>query len=135
MPGPGYRWTCPRCEAVNEAQADTCAGCGCPSRISPAALQPPRDPHEIPDHFLKDPGIGWLMLPEMPAASLLVLAAPFWAVSLLSQGYPIAALCLLIGAGGFGYAAYRAIRANRKWATYFSILGLLIVGLAVASGT
>ena len=76
-----------------------------------------------------------MMFPELPLAAVLVLAAPFWAVSLLVNHYPFAAIFLLVAAGGLGYVAYTAVRAHEKWRAYASIIGILIVGGIVASNT
>jgi hypothetical protein len=76
-----------------------------------------------------------MMIPEMPIAAVLVLAAPFWAVSLVFNHHPLAALFLLVAAGGLGYAAYLAIRANEKWGAYASIVGILVVGGLIAYNT
>lgn len=116
------------------AHVDLCANCGCPARISPAALEPPPKDTK-PDHFLKKPRTWWAMFPEGPIAAFLLLIAPFWAMSLFFKNHPFAAAFLVIAAGGLGYGAYRAIRANAEWGTYASILGILIVGALVASNT
>ena len=75
------------------------------------------------------------MFPEMPIAAFVLLIAPFWALSLFFNNHPFAAIFLLISAGGFGYGAYRAIRANAAWGAYASIFGILIVGGLIASNT
>jgi len=102
--------------------------------IAPIKLDPPSQSAKS-EHFLMEPGGWWLMFPEMPIAAVLVLAAPFWAVSLFFNHHPFAGILLLVAAGGLGYAAYSAIRANEKWGAYASIAGILIVGGLIAANT
>ena len=134
MSGPGYKWICKKCASANEAQADTCASCACPAVVAPVTLDPPRERVQS-EHFLMEPRSWFLMFPELPIAAVLLLAAPFWAVSLFMNNHPVAAMILLITAGGLVYAAYSAFRANEKWGAYASIVGLLIVGGVIASNT
>ena len=82
-----------------------------------------------------EPVNWWLMLPEVPIAAILVLVAPLWAIYLLTNHHPVAAITLIVSVAGLGYAAYRAARANDKWGAYFSILGILLVAGLVASQT
>ena len=126
---------CKKCASANDAHVEACASCGCPAVIAPATLEPPKKQTEKPDHFLKESGSWFMLFPELPIAVLLLLSAPVWAVSLLLKGHAFPAFFLLIGAGGLGYGAYRAIRANERWGTYASIIGILIIGGIVASAT
>src|SRR6516165_5719065 len=117
MPGPGYQWACKRCSSTNHPDVAVCATCGFPAVIAPQELEPPRE-SRAPDHFLKEPATYWVMFPEMPIAAILVLVAPFWAISLLVNHHPVAAVLLVVGVGVCGYLTFLAARANEKWGAH-----------------
>jgi hypothetical protein len=75
------------------------------------------------------------MFPEMPIAAILVLVAPFWAISLLVNHHPVAAVLLVVGVGVCGYLTFLAARANEKWGAHLSIVAILVVAALVASHT
>jgi hypothetical protein len=130
--GPAYRWVCKKCASANEAHVATCATCGCAALVAPIELDPPAA-REEPAHFLSEQWV--LFFPELAIAVVLVLAAPAWAIFLIEHGHILPAIFLLVGVGGLGYFAYQGIRANEKWTTYVSILGILIIGGIVSSFT
>ena len=77
----------------------------------------------------------FLFFPELPLAALLVVASPFWAVSLVLKGQVGLAAILLAIVPIMGYAAYRSARANQRWGTYLSLVVILIVAVAVESNS
>ena len=132
MAGPTYRWTCHKCGHVNEPGIETCVTCEFPAIASAIEIAAARgEPH--PNATFDDTSNVWLFFPEALIAGLVVLAAPIWAIALVSKGHYLPGVALLVGAGAGAFGVYRCLRTGHKWAAY--LIMVAIIGLAIGVNT
>ncbi|WP_128003635.1 hypothetical protein [Piscinibacter defluvii] len=139
MKTPSYDWRCHSCGETNAAGTGRCTSCGFPAfapgrkivaavreRESTDATAPVSATHASQDD------LDWAFLfPEVIFAVAVILAFPFWFLSLLHEAsYRSAlALALLVSSGvGLGWWAWRI---ENKWVLYAGIV-LVLLGAAVA---
>jgi ribosomal protein L37E len=139
LKAPAYDWRCHACNETSPAGTSKCARCGFPAfapgrkidaaareqkaRVEPEPLEVRREPHD---------GLNWVVfLPEGLIAAIVVLAFPFWVLSLLHEASYQAAMALtfFVSSGlGLGWWAWRI---ENKWLGYAGMV-LVLIGAAVA---
>ena len=92
-----------------------------------------QDEEAATSHFTKKPSSLFLFFPEAPIAAILLMGAPVWAIYLVRDGHYLHAVGLMVGVTCFGYAAYRAIRANDRPLAYLAVAGIIVVGVIVGN--
>ena len=82
-----------------------------------------------PGHFLSEPGIWFVFLPEGPIAVFAAVLVSLQAAYLTYSGRFGTAALLTAGIITFGFAAYRGLRNNKKWLTWIACVGLVAMVL------
>jgi hypothetical protein len=133
MKAPTYDWRCHSCEAANVAGAFRCASCGfpafAPGRKIVAAVherEATRVPAAVEHRQRVSDETNWLIFfPEGIFALFVVLASPFWFLSLLSRAsYAKAGLLAFFVASGLGLGWW-AWRSQSKWVLYTGMVAVL----------
>lgn len=129
---PTYRWRCHACDACNEPYTARCSACDFPAVASADQIDrhtdSPQNHLSVLSEFASHFG---LFFPEGIIGAVLVLAAPFWAIHLISAGRWATALVLLTGMGLAAFALVLLMRRRHTYAAYFVTIGALALAWAV----
>ena len=138
MRAPAYRWVCHKCGSSNEPHTETCAACGFAAVASAEQIDKSRPGYQPKKHDTARSELAekiWLFFPEGILGTILVLAAPFWGISLALSGHVAAAFVLVAGVGLAAYAFVQFMRRGNKYLAYFATVGALALAFVVYSST
>lgn len=135
---PKYRWVCHKCGSSNKANTEVCATCGFPAVASGEDLEksnPDYDPEKEEKARSQATERFLLFFPEGILGAILVLVAPFWAISLSTSGHLGAALLLVVGVATSIYLFVISMRKGHKYIAYLVTVGALILAYVINSGS